>query len=123
MNSAIYAINLDRESVKSLTDDPSDDYEPALSPDGSRIVYSSDFDIVVMNSDGTDQTNLTKSEAYDSTPTWFPDGRIVFESNGDILAMNADGTSQTNLTNNALFESQPTLSADGTRIAFIRATE
>jgi TolB protein len=122
-NYDIYAANLDGEGVRSLTNDRSQDSEPVLSPDGSRIVFSSDFDIYIMTAAGTDRTNLTKSEAIDSEPTWAADGRIIFSSDGDILVMNADGTGQTHLTQTEVFEHAPTLSPNGTKIAFTRSVD
>jgi Tol biopolymer transport system component len=97
---------------------------PAWSPDGSRIAFmspeGSQYDIFVMNADGTDVRRLTESPADDGWPAWSPDGRqIVFSSvrddclyseaddcltTGDIgpwhtlYVMNADGTDQHRLT-------------------------
>ena len=58
-----------------------------------------------MNRDGSSPTNLTNSPAYETFPTWSPDGlRIAFVSNRDgnfeIYVMNADGSNQTNLSKN-----------------------
>jgi Tol biopolymer transport system component len=53
-------------------------WSPAWSPDGSKIVFSStnpdtpDFDIFVMNADGTAVTKLTESGAFDWEPDWQP---------------------------------------------------
>jgi Tol biopolymer transport system component len=57
-----------------------------------------------MNADGSDQTNLTKSEPHEGSPAWSPDGkRILFDVIGGaaIFLMNSDGTGRTNLTRNA----------------------
>ena len=56
-----------------------------------------------MNADGSGQTRLTDSPAWDANPSWSPDGgRIAFasEREGDleVYVMNADGSSQTRLT-------------------------
>ena len=46
------------------------------SPDGSRIAFSSDrdgdFDVYVMNADGSGVTNLSDNPAEDSLPAWSP---------------------------------------------------
>src|SRR3989338_106820 len=60
-------------------------------------------DIYIMNPDGSEQTNLTKSPGRDYAPSWSPDGRnIAFVSrrngNNQIYVMNPDGSNQTNLT-------------------------
>ncbi len=77
---------------------------PTWSPDGKRIVYSTDGQIVVATASGTHSTRLT-SEGHNLEPLWSPDGKkIAFSSdrdgNSEIYVMNADGTGQTNLTRN-----------------------
>jgi dipeptidyl aminopeptidase/acylaminoacyl peptidase len=77
-----------------------------MSPrDGNSEIYT-------MNADGTNQTNITNNGAWDSTPTWSPDGtKIAFTSerdgNSEIYIMNADGTNQTRITNNSAVDSLP----------------
>ena len=75
-----------------------------------RIAFSSDrdgdYEIYVMNADGSDQTNLTNNDTTDWEASWSPDGsRIAFSSRRDgdyeIYVINADGSDQTRLTNNA----------------------
>ena len=59
-----------------LTDDPANDGVPAWSSDGSRIAFMSDRDgnweIYVMNADGSDQARLTDNPADDGIPAWAP---------------------------------------------------
>jgi TolB protein len=59
-----------------LTDNPAFDRSPVWSPDGTRIAFVSDRDanmeIYVMNADGSDQTNLTRNSAHDTSPDWQP---------------------------------------------------
>ena len=95
----------------------------------ARIAFVSDRDgnseIYVMDTDGSNQTNLTNNPSADSRPYWSPDGaKIAFESNRDgnfqIYVMNADGSSQTRLTGDATTDESPAWSPDGTKIAFQR---
>ena len=82
-------------------------------------------DIYTMELDGSNQTRLTTSLAYDDQPKWSPDSsQIVFMSgrdgNFEIYKMNADGSAQTRVTNNPFADGFPAWSPDGTKIAFIR---
>lgn len=58
------------------------DYPGAWSPDGGRIVYTSDADgdreLFIMNADGSNQRRLTYFRGADAANAWLPDGRIVF---------------------------------------------
>lgn len=115
-------------SVTNVTNHPSADAYPSLSPDGTRIVFASNRDgpthIFVMNVDGSELTRLTDSAVGDTHPAWSPDGmRILYSTllpnhNWEIYVMNADGSEQTNLTDNPAIDVSPAWSPDGTRIAF-----
>lgn len=52
------------------------------SPDGSRILYSTevagDRELFVMNADGSHKRRVTHWRGGDSPQAWLPDGRIVF---------------------------------------------
>ena len=94
---------------------------------GGKIAFDSNRDgndeIYVMNSDGTNLTNLTNNPADDEFPSWSPDGtKIAFESGYDIYVMNADGSDWTRLTNwspdNPAWGQDPSWSPDGTKIVF-----
>ena len=87
-----------------------------ISTNQSQVVFSSDrdgnYEIYVMNSDGTGQTRLTENDSENYSPSWSPDGsQIVFQSyrdgNAEIYVMNADGTGETRLTENEAFDTDP----------------
>jgi Tol biopolymer transport system component len=73
------------EAEKRLTFRSQYDISPAYSPDGSRITFASQADgnweIYVMNSDGSGLVRVTRDLADEREPTWSSDGKhIVFVS-------------------------------------------
>lgn len=119
----IWLVNLDGSGLRQLTDSPNNDemegYQegpPRWSPDGSRILFSSerdgDFDIYVVRPDGWDLQNLTDNEFADIWAAWSPDGKkIVFDSDRDgnfeIYVMNADGTGELRLSDHPESDQTP----------------
>ena len=104
----IFVMNPDGSGQTNLTNNPARDFDPAWSPDGTKVAFSSfrggNREIFVMNADGSGQTNVTNDACWDVDPAWSPDGtRIAFSTNrlgdNEIFVMNADGSGQTNLTN------------------------
>jgi len=95
-----------------------------------KIVFGSsrnngNHDIFTMDLDGSNQTRLTTSLAYDDQPKWSPDSsKIAFMSGRDgnleIYTMNADGSGQTRITNNFAADGFPAWSPNGTKITFVR---
>jgi len=90
-----------------LTDQPGQETNPSLSPDGKSLVYASraagNWDIYVQRVEGKNAINLTKdSPADDAQPAFSPDGeRIAFRSEregGGIFIMGATGESVRRLT-------------------------
>jgi Tol biopolymer transport system component len=80
---------------------------PLSGSGGGRIVFASkrddNYDIYVMNADGTDQRRLTNHPREDGRPAWSPDCRqIAFGSDRaghfDIYVMNSDGLNVLRLT-------------------------
>ena len=83
------------------------DLYPCFSPDGKHIVFSSnrdkDYEIYLMEWDGSNQVRITDSPGIDRHPAFSPDGKhIAFTSNRDgnyeIYIMHRDGTNPQRIT-------------------------
>jgi Tol biopolymer transport system component len=112
----IYVINVDGSGLKRLTTAFGEDRSPQWSPSGQQIAFMSRRDntptdappgtgeIYLMNSDGSEQINITQSPWHEDTPSWSSDGKlIVYEAvadgmNNQIYIMDADGKFQTPIT-------------------------
>lgn len=80
--------------------------EPNWSPDGSQIVYqgwdedAEDYEVRVMNADGSGQRDVVDGAFQGTNPVWSPDGsKILFDhfdfregAPSDLYVVNANGT-------------------------------
>ncbi len=124
----IFTANEDGTQLQRLTEARGYDAECAFSPDGKKIVFTSNRtaydheltaeektrlekdpawfgDIYVMNADGSDQRRLTTTPGYDGGPFFSPDGeRIVWRRfdagglNADVFTMALDGSDVRRIT-------------------------
>jgi Tol biopolymer transport system component len=138
----IYKMNIDGTGLVNITNysigsynSKYHDFNPVFSPNGEKICFitlrnNGDYEIYIMNSDGSGQTNLTNTIGKDTEPIFTPDGqKIVFVSerdgNSEIYIMNSDGSGQTNLTNNPSYDRlydnnnvNPVITPDGKNIVY-----
>ena len=98
--SGIYLMNADGSDRTLLIEEGG---ECDWSPDGTKIAFyhtddkTGDFEVYIINADGSGLTNLTSNSAGDYNPRWSPDGtKIAFESDRDgdkdVYTMHADGS-------------------------------
>jgi len=138
-NPEIYIMNADGSAQTRLTHHPLHDMNPSISSDGMQVAFLTsrydpnaatnfpmcNFEIHVINTDGSNEFRLTHIASSAGFIDWSPDGtKLVFQadigSDGkkEIYAINSDGTNLTRLTNNARNDVWPDWSPDNSKIVF-----
>ena len=143
----IFAADLDGDPLRRLTDNPGYDAEGAVSPDGSRIVFTSlregNLDLYLMDADGSNVRRLTDRTGYNGGPFFSWDDRtIVFRAAHpetrseleeheallkqslvrprrlEIVVMRPDGTAMRQVTRNGAANFAPFMHPNGEQIIF-----
>jgi len=118
--------------LRKIMDDTAAATEPAFSPDGSHIAFTSTRDgqpeVYVMDADGTNAARLTNSPGLDGDPSFTADGQaVVFHSqrtgHRQVYLQPITGSVAVPLTQEPSDNSQPTMSPDGEVIAFVSNRE
>lgn len=96
---------------------------PAISPDGTRIVFAYKGDLFKVSIEGGTATPLTLHEAYDFNPVWSPDGKtIAFASdrngNFDVYTVPVTGGAAKRQTFHAAKEIPGDFTADSKYVLF-----
>ncbi len=120
--------------ARRLTQDPALDYNPAFSPDGRWLVFTSDRrggpDLWLLDlKDGGPERPLTDDPAMEDAAAFSPDARLLAfvstrQGNAEILVMpfRPDGVSDAgeavNVTGHPAGDFNPAFSPDGRRLAF-----
>ena len=128
-NFDLYVADGYSDQLRHVTDDIHYNKYADPSPDGTRVVYSSnrdggDFDLFVVNLDGTGLRQLTANDIEDYSPTWSPDGRqIAYEANDNfgalfqIYVVDTDGANKRQITSDLYHNYAPDWSPDGRTVS------
>lgn len=129
--SSLYLINADGTGQKSLTTVPGSDFEPAWSPDGRRIAFTSVRDgnkqIYLLDVNSLAITRLTDAnpDIESSQPAWSPDGHLIIYmvkrvNTYQVWAMTDTGQENVQLARSgqALWDYSPVWSPDESTIFF-----
>ncbi|MGE5529123.1 MAG: DUF624 domain-containing protein [Patescibacteria group bacterium] len=126
---AIYRVNQDGKSPAFLEPEvPGGIADPALSPDGSRVVFAAGDGIYAVPRDGGTPVRLTPPGRY-AHPSLDRGGRLLaytgFDESGrgEIYLSETDGGEARRLTENGVPDLEPSLSPDGKKIVFTRPDE
>lgn len=143
----IFMADLDGNIVKQLTDSPGYDAEPTLSPDGSKMVFTStrdgDLDLYIMDLNTGETKRITTELGYDGGAWFSPDGTkliwranrpkteeeikdykellaqgLVAPNNMELFIADADGSNQRQITNLGQANWAPNFMPDGKGIIF-----
>jgi Tol biopolymer transport system component len=137
----IWVMNSDGSNPHVLASQVGIDEYPVWSVDGTRLAFGctlgvilpssvGDFEICVVNADGSGLRRITDAPGISSAGGWSPDAtRILFSSSrdqapnsvsscGDIFEMNPDGSEVTKVTSGPGWDCDPSWSADGRYIFF-----
>ena len=97
----IFSVQPGGGGVRQLTTDAGGG--PAWSPDGTKIAYASaadgDYEIYVINADGSGKVQLTKNGGNDALPAWSPDGNWIYyrsDNDGKVWGINIVGATGSN---------------------------
>jgi TolB protein len=143
----IYTSTPDGKNIQKLTDSPGYDAEATVSPDGKRIVFTSerdgDLELYSMDIDGKNVKRLTNEVGYDGGAFYSPDSKMIvyrgshpkteaqIKRDQDLLkkhlivpttfevwVMNADGSGKRQVTTLGAASFAPFFTPDGKKIIF-----
>lgn len=134
-NYDLYVVNADGSGRRLLvSEERRSEFDPAWSPDGTRIAFASDLynpdglshpevhpGLRTVRADGSDEQLVVPRSELAYAPDWSPDGKSIAYTNGlDIFKVSPNGGDSTQFPRRTYTGDRidPTWSPDGQRIAF-----
>ena len=110
----LYVVNADTKALRRVA--AGRVYDPTWSPDGSRLAFIRDNQLIGVSSDGTDE-RVIASSVQTARPAWSPDGtRVAFIRGGSVFVVAAAGGEPVQVGDGGVCA--VAWSPDGTHIAF-----
>ena len=143
----IYTASPDGKNIKNITNSPGYDAEATVSPNGKKIVFTSerdgDLELYSMDSNGKNIKRLTNEPGYDGGAFYSPDSKMIVYRGShpsdpklierdkqllkehmivpltfEVWVMNADGSNKRQVTKLGAASFAPYFTPDGKRIVF-----
>ncbi|MGW6449149.1 VWA domain-containing protein [Lentzea sp. NPDC055074] len=73
----VFKVDSTGNARTNLTGTAREQYDPAFSPDGTRLAYVDDDHVMIANADGTNPSRLNAEPRRQSQPAWSPDGTSI----------------------------------------------
>jgi hypothetical protein len=127
-DSEIFTMRPDGSGVKQLTDNTTDDVNPAYSASGATVVYISfdgkDYELFAVSRFGGAPKRITNNDVDEYHPSPSPDGRRIAYTGSDgtdneIFTVPATGGAPTRVTDNTANDLDPDWHPRGNRIAYV----
>ena len=121
------------KNLQNITNSIENDWTPVFSPIENKIAFSTyfphndNYDIFIMNDDGTEKENLTNTSSYEKFPQFSPDGTFLIyqgweKGNMDIFFLGLLDKNIINITRNTksndIISHGNSFSPDGQTIVF-----
>lgn len=143
----IYTASPDGKNIKNLTNSPGYDAEATVSPNGKKVIFTSerdgDLELYSMDTNGKNIKQLTNEPGYDGGAFYSPDNKMIVYRGShptdpklierdkqllkehmivpltfEVWVMNADGSSKRQVTKLGAASFAPFFTPDGKRIVF-----